>query len=94
MFSSAMVARLFNAPPGGVEVGPQGLSGNYLIARVSGITHPQMNPRDPVFQNGVMRFSQTMAQDFSINAANAARTRQGVKVNQKLVTSITGSGGQ
>jgi peptidyl-prolyl cis-trans isomerase D len=94
MFSSAMVTKLFDAPPGGVEVGPQGLSGNYLIARVSGINHPQLNPQDPVFQSGVMRFSQTVAQDFSINAANAARARQGVKVNQKLVTSITGSGGQ
>jgi len=94
MFSAAMVTKLFDAPPGGVEVGPQGLSGNYLIARVSGITHPQLNPQDPVFQSGVMRFSQTVAQDFSINAANAARVRQGVKVNQKLVTSITGSGGQ
>jgi len=94
MFSAAMVTKLFDAPPGGVEVGPQGLSGNYLIARVSGITHPQLNPQDPVFQSGVMRFSQTVAQDFSINAANAARVRQGVKVNKKLVTSITGSGGQ
>jgi peptidyl-prolyl cis-trans isomerase D len=94
MFSSAMVTQLFDAAPGGVEMGPQGLSGNYMIARVTGINHPAFNPQDPAFQGGVIRFAQTMAQDFSIDAANAARTRQGVKINQKLVASITGSGGQ
>jgi hypothetical protein len=30
-----------------------------------------------------------MAQDFSIDLSNAARTRQGVKVNQKLLTQMT-----
>ncbi len=91
-FSAQTVGRLFAAPPGGVDVGPQGQTGNYMIARVSGIRHLAMNPRDPAFQAGVMRFSQTVAQDFSADLANAARTRQGVKVNQKLVASITGSG--
>ncbi|HSS12377.1 MAG TPA: SurA N-terminal domain-containing protein [Rhizomicrobium sp.] len=90
-FSAQTVARLFAAPPGGVDVGPQGQTGNYMIARVSGIAHPAMNPRDPAFQAGVVRFSQTVAQDFSIDLSNAARARQGVKVNQKLVTSITGA---
>ena len=91
MFSAAMVTKLFATPAGGVDFGPQGLSGNYIIARITGISHPQLNPRDPNFQGGVMRFSQTIAQDFSIDAANAARARQGLKVNQKLLTSLTGS---
>jgi len=91
-FSAQTVSRLFAAPPGGVDVGPQGASDNYLIARVSGIRHQAINPRDPAFQNGVARFSQTVAQDFSIDLANDARARQGVKINQKLVTSVTGSG--
>jgi hypothetical protein len=41
---------------------------------------------------GAMRFSQSVAGDFSIALANAARARQGVKVNQKLVQSVTGGG--
>jgi peptidyl-prolyl cis-trans isomerase D len=92
IFSAQTVGRLFTAPPGGVDVGPQGATGNYMIARVSGIRHQAMNPRDPAFQSGVMRFSQSVAQDFATNLAIAARTRQGVKINQKLVTSLTGSG--
>jgi peptidyl-prolyl cis-trans isomerase D len=90
-FPAAIVAKLFNAPAGGVDFGPQGTSGNYVIARITGISHPQFNPRDPNFVNGMTRFSQTMAQDFSIALANAARTRQGVKVNQKLLASATGA---
>ncbi|HWX88689.1 MAG TPA: hypothetical protein VNY75_00175 [Rhizomicrobium sp.] len=92
MFNTAMVTKLFNAPPGGVDFGPQGLSGNYIIARVTGITHPRMDPRDPNFQGGAARFSQSVAGDFSIALANAARARQGVKVNQKLVQSVIGGG--
>ena len=90
MFSSDMVTRLFAAQPGGVEFGIQGLSGNYMIARVSGISHPPINPAD--LQPVAFRFSQQVAQDFSVDAANAARTRQGVKVNQKLLASVTGAG--
>jgi peptidyl-prolyl cis-trans isomerase D len=91
MFSSDMVGRLFAAAPGGVEYGAQGLSGNYMIARVTGISHPPANPADPNFQPIAVRFSQQVAQDFSLDAANAGRTRQGVKVNQKLLASITGA---
>ena len=93
-FSAAMVAKLFNTPAGGVTYGAQDASGNYIIARVTGIAHVQFNPQDPAFQGGVMRFSQSMAQDFTVALAQAARVRQGVKVNQKLVTSITGGGAQ
>jgi peptidyl-prolyl cis-trans isomerase D len=91
MFSSDLVARLFTAAPGGIEYGVQGLSGNYVIARVSGISHPQVNPADHGFQPIVGRVSQQVAQDFSLNAANAGRTRQGVKINEKLLSSLTGA---
>ncbi len=91
MFSEAMVTKLFNTPAGGVDFGPQGTSGNYVIARITGIAHPPLNPRDPGFQGGMMRFSQSVAGDLSIAMANAARIRQTVKVNQKLVQSVTGA---
>jgi len=92
MFSADMVTRLFAAPPGGVEFGVQGLSGNYMIALVTGVSHPPVNVADPAFQPIAVRFSQQVAQDLSLTAANAARARQGVKVNQKLLASVTGAG--
>jgi peptidyl-prolyl cis-trans isomerase D len=88
-FSSMIVQRLFSAAPGAAEYAPLGAAGNFMVARVTGISHPPQNPRDPGFQVGTQRLSQAMAQDFSIDLSNAARTRQGVKVNQKLVTQMT-----
>jgi peptidyl-prolyl cis-trans isomerase D len=94
MFSAAVTAKLFDAQPGGVAFGPAGTSGNWIIARVTGISHPRLNPRDPGFQQGAQRLSATVAGDFSIALANAARAQQGVKVNQKLVASVVGGGNQ
>ena len=92
MFNAAMAEKLFSAGPGGVAFGPQGLSGNYVIARITGISHPMYSPQDPNFQGGIARFSQSVAQDFTIALAGAARERQKVRVNQQAVASLTGSG--
>jgi len=91
-FSAAFVQRLFEAAPGAIVSGPQGTSGSYILAKVTGISHPRLNPRDPGFQGGAARLSQAVAGDFSIALANAARERQGVKVNQKMVAQVTSSG--
>jgi peptidyl-prolyl cis-trans isomerase D len=91
MFSANLVQRLFAAPPGGVVSGAQGSSGGYILARVTGISHPRLDPRDPGFQAGTARLSQAVADDFSTDMANAVRESQGVKVNQKLLGSLTGS---
>jgi peptidyl-prolyl cis-trans isomerase D len=91
MFSAAFIERLFQAAPGAVVSGAQGTSGNYILAKVTGISHPRLNPRDAGFQGGTARLSQAVAGDFSIAMANAARERQGVKVNQKMVASLTGN---
>lgn len=93
VFSAALVEELFNAPAGGVVSGQEGLSGDYVIARVSGIAHPPLNTADPGFAQGARQLSQTVAGDFSIALANAARARDGVSVNQQLVDSTIGSGG-
>jgi peptidyl-prolyl cis-trans isomerase D len=87
-FSGAIVQKLFSTPAGGIDYAPQA-DGNFVIAKVTGIAHPPLNPRDPSFQAGIQRLSQAMAQDFSIDMNNAARVRQGVKVNQKMVSQLT-----
>jgi peptidyl-prolyl cis-trans isomerase D len=92
MFAAPMVASLFSAAPDAIVSGPQGLSGNYIIARVTGVAHPRVNPNDPNFAGGVQQLSASVSGDFAIAVANAARARQGVKVNQQLVQSATGTG--
>jgi peptidyl-prolyl cis-trans isomerase D len=92
MFNASLITKLFAAAPGAVVTGPQGLSGNHIIARVSGIAHPTPNPGDPNFIGGMQRLSGAVAQDLSVSLANAARARQGVKVNQQLIDQATGQG--
>lgn len=92
MFSAPLIAKLFDAKPGEIVSGPQGLSGNYIIAKVTGISHPRLNPRDPNFTGGMAQLASGVAGDMSIAMANAARARQGVKVNRKLVDSVVGGG--
>ena len=94
IFSTALVQRLFDAKPGGIVSGPQGASGNFVIARVTGIAHPRLNPNDRGFAGGMAQLSSQMAGDFTNALANAARAHQGVKVNQKLLASLVGQGGQ
>ena len=93
MFSAALVQRLFDAKPGSVVSAPQGESGNFIIARISGVVHPRLNAGDRGFAGGAAQLSSQVAGDFTNALANAARARQGVKVNQKLIAQITQSGG-
>ena len=88
-FSSVLVAKLFQAAPGAVVEAPQGTGGNYIVARVTGIAHPP-SPAEMGFALR-QQVSEQAAADFSISFANAARLRQGVKVNQKLLQQATGS---
>jgi peptidyl-prolyl cis-trans isomerase D len=87
-FSSVLVTKLFQAAPGAVVQAPQGTGGNYIIARVTGIAHPP-SPAEASFALR-QQVSEQAAADFSISFANAARLRQGVKVNQKLLQQATG----
>jgi peptidyl-prolyl cis-trans isomerase D len=92
MFNAQFVQQLFTAPAGGVVSGPQGLSGNFIIARITGIAYPRLNPNDPAYKNGTDALAANIAGDFSVALANAARARQGVKVNQKLLQATIGGG--
>jgi peptidyl-prolyl cis-trans isomerase D len=93
VFPASLVEDIFNAPPGGVVWGKDGLSGNFVIARVTGIIHPRLDPKDPSYAQGAQQLSKAVAGDLTISLANAARLDQGVQVNQELLKSAIGSGG-
>jgi peptidyl-prolyl cis-trans isomerase D len=85
-----LVARLFQSQPGAVVEAPQGTGGNYIIARLTGIAHPP-TPADAGLALR-RQVSEQAAADFAVSFANAARTRQGAKVNEKLLQQATGVG--
>jgi peptidyl-prolyl cis-trans isomerase D len=46
-FSPELIAQIFNAKPGQTVFGPKAKSGDYVLARVTGIAHPPMPEKGP-----------------------------------------------
>ena len=89
-FSATLISQLFEAAPGGVVEAAQGSGGNYIIAKVTGIAHPQTPNAARIFAGGWDQLSQQAASDFTLSLANAERQRQGVTVNQQLLQQAIG----
>jgi peptidyl-prolyl cis-trans isomerase D len=88
---AALVAKLFDAPQGGIVSAPSG--DGYVIAQVTGIVHPRpTGPSDAQFRGQAQQLAGSVAQDFSLAMANAQRTAQKVTVNQKQLDSTVGGG--
>ncbi|HWF64596.1 MAG TPA: SurA N-terminal domain-containing protein, partial [Rhizomicrobium sp.] len=62
-FSGTLIGELFEAPVGGVVVAPQGSGGNYIIAKVTGIAHPQTANSSQIFADGWNQLSQQTGGD-------------------------------
>jgi peptidyl-prolyl cis-trans isomerase D len=92
-FSPELIGALFNAVPGAVVYGPQSTGDGYIVARVSGIVHPLPPTNNPDYVRGVRMISQGVAQDITDSLASAARDKQGVKINTKLLDSVVGGEG-
>lgn len=90
-FSNALVTRLFNLPPLAIISGPQGSGGNYMIAQLSGIAHPAVASEE--YKTAAAQLGASVGGDLSVSLANAARAKQGVRVNQKLVDQAINGGG-
>jgi peptidyl-prolyl cis-trans isomerase D len=86
-FSTDLIQKIFQAQPGQVVQSPQG-AGNYIIARITGIAHTAAT--GPEFSSGRVQLSQAAASDFAGSFANAARLREGVKVNEQMLQSALG----
>jgi len=87
-FSQELVGKIFDAAPGGIVEAPQAAGQNFIIAQVTGIQHDPTTGAD--FAAGATQLSQQTAGDISISYANAARDRDGVKVNQQMLQSALG----
>jgi peptidyl-prolyl cis-trans isomerase D len=92
-FSSALVNALYAAAPGAAVYGPVGKGEGYIVARVTGIYHPLPPTDNPQVLQFEQMISQGIGSDVTASFAYAARDRQGVKINSKLVDSVLGSEG-
>lgn len=89
-FSSSLISKLFDAAPGGVVQAAQTTGGNYVVARLTGISFPNDAATEQRYQAARGPISAQTATDFTTALAYAARLQQGVQVNQTLFKQATG----
>lgn len=91
-FSDVLTGALFDAAPGAAAYGAQNGGQAYIVARVTAVAHRLPPENSPDFARTVMAISRTVASDVATSFAYAARDKQGVKINQKLLDSAVGKG--
>ncbi|MBU6297147.1 MAG: SurA N-terminal domain-containing protein [Alphaproteobacteria bacterium] len=92
-FSPQLVADLFSVKPGAAVYGPDGSGGGYIVARVTGVSHPLPPVNNPDYMQGVRMISRGVASDITESLADAVRDKQGVTINTKLLNSVVGGEG-
>jgi len=93
LFSPQLTASIFRQAPGGITYGPTANHEGMIIARVTGISHPQIPADNPMVQRGFQQIAGQFQEDIILGLAKAARDKQGVKINQKLVDQTVGGEG-
>jgi peptidyl-prolyl cis-trans isomerase D len=93
VFSSQLVAALYQATPGQAVVGPK-TGGEYVVARLTGISHPPLPENSPYFHAVLREMSTSVAGGITESFVAEQRARQGVTYNTKLLNSVIGSEGQ
>jgi peptidyl-prolyl cis-trans isomerase D len=91
VFSQPLVTALFQAKPGQAVFGPKGKSGDWVVARLTGIYHPPLPETSPMYRAGVTQISQEAAGAITESYIAAQRAEQGVTYNSKMLQSVIGS---
>jgi peptidyl-prolyl cis-trans isomerase D len=92
LFPADLLNKIFAAAPGTAVFGQMEKGGSYIVARVTGILQPPPMSTDPQYSRFKDQISNQIGEDIPTSLALAARKRQGVHVNQKMVDQVTGSG--
>ena len=92
LFTGPVVKAIYDTPPGGTVAVPAA-SGGYLLARVSGVSHPLPPQNDLSYFQGVRSLSGEIAQDATIAIAKSGEQHDGTTINQRLIDqTVVGSG--
>jgi peptidyl-prolyl cis-trans isomerase D len=91
-FSPALTAAIFDAAPGAAVSGPLGKGAGFVVARVTGIAHPNYSADNPILTQGRQIIAGQMASDVGQSFAAAERARQHAVVDNKLLNQAVGLG--
>jgi peptidyl-prolyl cis-trans isomerase D len=92
LFTPQVVRTLFDTKTGDSFFAPINAN-TFIVARVSGVAHPQPPPNDMRYLAGVNQFSGELGADLVISLAKAIQKKEGLTINQKMVDqTVSGNG--
>lgn len=90
---AGLLGKIFDAKPGAVVFGKADKGDGYIVARITGVTHPPpMTAANAQYAQFLKQIGSQVGNDLPTSLAMAARQNQGVTINQKMVDTVTGSG--
>jgi peptidyl-prolyl cis-trans isomerase D len=90
-FGMPLVQALFQVGPGKAAFGPKAKGDGYVIARVTGIVHPQINPKSPQYQAILRQVAAQVGTTLSESYVAELRADQKVTYNRKNIDNVQGS---
>jgi peptidyl-prolyl cis-trans isomerase D len=92
-FPRALLVKIFGVPAGQAVYAPTKDGSSYIVARVTAVEHPPtMALLGPNLRRFAGQVGQQAGEDISSTIATAARTKEGVTINQQAVDRLTGEG--
>ena len=92
VFTAPVTAAIFKAAPG-ATVAATADGDTYIVARVTGVAHPEPPPNDLRYMQGASQFGSEVASDITLTLAKAIEKKEGLTVNQKMVDTTVGNSG-
>jgi len=90
VFAPEVLRALFARPAGIAVSGPLAKGEGYVIARTTGVSHARITQGDQNFERLKYEISSAIGADLSAALANAEKSRQGVRVDQKMFDQVVG----
>jgi peptidyl-prolyl cis-trans isomerase D len=87
--SQELLKKIFSAPAGSAVSAPES-DGSFVVARVTGVNHPDLGPDNPMYQRLGAELGNEAGQDLGSALAHAWRDKLGVKINQSEVDRLAG----
>jgi peptidyl-prolyl cis-trans isomerase D len=94
VFSTALMGQLFTSQQGSVVTGPAGKGDGIVIARVTGVSHPEPDVSSADYANFRRVIAQQLGETTVDTLAAASRQKVGVNVHQATIQRVLGSENQ
>ncbi|HUO92992.1 MAG TPA: peptidyl-prolyl cis-trans isomerase [Rhizomicrobium sp.] len=92
VISADFMRKIYSVPGGRTVSGTAADGKSFIVARVTGVYHPELVPGDPQLVAFAQELDRQLSNDIQETMGKAARAAQGVTINQAQVDRVLGGG--